>query len=228
MLVCGVTIIMNTLPAFRTIAVLALLVICATTARADVVLDWNALMIDAIRVDNSGPTLSSRNLAILHTAIYDAVNSITRTHQPYKFQINSPTETSPDAAAVGAGYEIMKGLYQPFRARADDLYETWLAAAPANASTTNGLALGRQVAQLVLQDRAADGSSTDVPYIPSDAPGQWRRTPPFFRPPLTPQWRYVTPFCLPGLEPFLSPPPPALESVEYATASHPRTWVELD
>src|SRR5687767_14398786 len=187
-------------------------------AHADVILEWNALMIDAIRADNSGPTLSSRNLAVLHTAIYDAVNSVLRTHQPYKFQIDAPAGASPEAAAVGAAYEVMKALYQPFRARTDDLYETWFAAAPPDVSTTHGLALGQQIGQLALQGRSADGSSTDVPYIPSDAPGQWRRTPPFFRPPLTPQWRYVTPFCLQEIDSFLPPPPPALESAEYAEA----------
>ena len=187
-------------------------------ADADVVLDWDALMIDAIRNDNSGPTLSSRNLAILHTAIYDAVNSVLRTHQPYKFQLDSPPGASAEAAAVGAAYQVMQTLYQPFRSRADDLYTIWLAEAPTDAAITNGLALGQRVAQLALESRSADGSSTDVPYIPSDAPGQWRRTPPFFRPPLTPQWRYVTPFCLSEIEPFLPPPPPALESAEYAEA----------
>src|SRR6266508_4866290 len=82
-------------------------------SHADVVLEWNALVIDAIRTDNSGPTLSSRNLAILHTAIYDAVNSVLRTHQPYKFQVDAPLGTSAEAAAVGAAYEVMKTLYQP-------------------------------------------------------------------------------------------------------------------
>ncbi|MBI3414069.1 MAG: vanadium-dependent haloperoxidase [Verrucomicrobia bacterium] len=200
------------------LAIAATLISSAAISRADVILDWNALMIGAIHIDNSGPTLSSRNLAILHTAIYDAVNSVLRTHQPYKFQLTVPTGTSAEAAAVGAAYEVMKTLYQPLQAQADDLYQNWLAAAPPGASLTNGLALGEQIAQLVLQDRTADGSSTDVPYIPSAAPGQWRRTPPFFRPPLTPQWRYVTPFCLPGLESFMPPPPPALDSPEYATA----------
>lgn len=198
---------------------LALLLFSAPfCASADVVLDWNALMLDAIRADNSGPTLSSRNLAILQMAVYDAVNSVLTTHQPYKFPMTAPPDTSAEAAAVGAAYEVMKTLYQPFRARADDLYETWLAAAPATGATTNGLALGEQIGRLVVQDRAADGSSTEVPYIPSDEPGRWRRTPPFFRPPLTPQWRYVTPFCLTDLEPFMPPPPPALESPDYAEA----------
>ena len=187
-------------------------------ARADVILDWDSLMVAAIRVDNSGPTLSSRNLAILHTAIYDAVNSVLRTHQPYKFQMDVPGPVSAEAAAVGASYEVMQALYQPFRAQADDLFDAWWAGAAKDPATTNGLAMGRQVAEWMLQDRAADRSSTEVPYIPSDEPGQWRRTPPFFRPPLTPHWRYMEPFALPELEPFLPGPPPALESAEYAAA----------
>lgn len=186
--------------------------------RADVILDWNALMIDAIRVDNSGPTLSARNLAVLHTAIHDAVNSVLLTHQPYRFQVEASPETSPEAAAVGAAYEIMKVLYQPFKARSDALYQSWLPAGPLSVAIQNGLELGRRVAVLSLQNRAADGSATEVPYIPSDAPGQWRRTAPFFRPPLTPHWRAVVPFCLAELSSFLPPPPPALNSAEYAEA----------
>ena len=185
-------------------------------SNADVVLDWNALMIDAIRGDNTGPTISTRNLAIMHTAIYDSVNSVLGTHQPYLLELDPPLETSPEAAAVGASYEVMKILYPSYGGPTDELYANWLASTPQTAAATNGLAFGKQIGQLALQNRVGDGASTDVPYVPSDAPGAWRRTPPNFRPPLTPQWRYVTPFCLPGLEPFLPPPPPALDSQEYA------------
>jgi hypothetical protein len=62
----------------------------------------------------------------------------------------------------------------------------------------------------------ADGSNTQVPYIPSSTPGQWRRTPSFFRPPADPHWRYVDLFALPEVEAFLPPPPPALGSAQYA------------
>ena len=203
---------------FRSLAIVAAILHGAPTTRADAILDWNALMIAAIHIDNSGPTLSSRNLAILHTAMYDAVNSVLRTHQPYRFQVAAPPGAAAESAAVGAAYVVMKTLYQPLSAQADDLYETYLAGATPGDALTNGLALGRSVGELTLESRAADGSQTDVPYIPSDVPGQWRRTPPFFRPPLTPQWRYVTPFCLPDLEPFMPPPPPALDSPEYAEA----------
>ena len=203
-------------PSLPLLAILTFMLAAPLPSGADVVLDWNALMIDAIRGDNTGPTLSTRNLAIMHTAIYDSVNSVLRTHQPYLSELDSPLETSPEAAAVGAAYEVMIILYQSFSGPTDELYANWLASAPKTTATTNGLALGKQIGQLALQHRVVDGSSTDVPYIPSDAPGAWRRTPPNFRPPLTPQWRHVMPFCLPGLEPFLPPPPPALNSQEYA------------
>lgn len=57
-----------------------------------------------------------------------------------------------------------------------------------------------------------------MPYIPSSAPGQWQRTPPFFRPPLTPHWRQVDPFCQPDIEPFVPAPPPALDRAKHAAA----------
>ena len=187
-----------------------------TTARADVILDWTELMLDAIRADNTGPTLSTRNLAIFHTAIYDAVNSIERTHQPYRFLSDPPLNASAEAAAVAAAYEVMRSLYPPLQARAEDLYVTYVVTAAATLALTNGLVFGAAIGSQALESRSADGSSTTVPYIPSDLPGQWRRTPPFFRPPLDPHWRYVDLFCLPEVDPFVPPGPPALTSQAYA------------
>ncbi|HEV8543552.1 MAG TPA: hypothetical protein VGR78_14240, partial [Verrucomicrobiae bacterium] len=93
---------------------------------SNVVLDWNEAMLDAIRADNSSPTLAPRNLAILHTAVYDAVNSVLRTHQPYKYLEPAFVETSAEAAAVGAAYEVMNDLYPSLSPLQDDLYQKWL------------------------------------------------------------------------------------------------------
>lgn len=204
---------MKTLP-----ALLAVSVLLTDAACADVVLDWNALMLDAIRVDNTGPTLSSRNLAILHTAVYDAVNSVLRTHQPYRFLEAVEPGTSPEAAAAAAAYTVALALYPPFQARSDELYQTFVASQPATAGLTNGLNLGRTIAEQTLESRQSDGANTQVPYIPSAEPGQWRRTAPFFRPPLDPHWRYVKTFCVGSTEPFVPGPPPAMDSAEYAAA----------
>ena len=182
----------------------------------DVVLDWNALILDAIRADNSPPTLASRNFAILHTAIYDAVNSVERTHQPYRFLLDPAGEASAEAAAVGAAHAVYVILYPSLRAPADELYAKCLASWPTRAAITNGLDLGHLIGLLAIGSRDADGSTTQIPYFPSDAPGQWRRTPPLFRPPLDPHWGLVEPFCLPDIEPFVPHGLPALGSTDYA------------
>lgn len=210
------------IPAVRTGGLIILLFayFMGMATRADVILDWSELMLDAVRADNTGPTLSTRNLAILHTAIYDAVNSIERTHQPYRFLSDPPSEASKESSAVAAAYEVMRSLYPPLQARADDLYARYLLRAAATAALTNSLAFGAGIGRQAVESRSADGSSTTVPYIPSDAPGQWRRTPPLFRPPFDPHWRYVKLFCLPDLEPFVPPGPPALSSEAYALDYH--------
>lgn len=189
-----------------------------TAGLSDPVLDWNVLMLDAIRADTTAPTLSTRNLAILNTAMYDAVNSVTRTHQPYWHLLSTPSNTSAEAAAVGAAYEVVVLLYPSFEYWADDLFNTWLATVPQDEALTNGLSLGQDAGLLAVAFRGDDGSSLNVTYVPSSAPGQWQRTPPYFRPPLTPQWRYVAPFCLPDIEPFVPAPPPAPDSPQYAAA----------
>jgi hypothetical protein len=81
-------------------------------------------MLGALRQDTSAPTISTRNLAILHVAIYDAVNSILRTRQPYRFLLDPPPDADPVAATIGAAHEIMKALYPGLRARSDLLYHT--------------------------------------------------------------------------------------------------------
>jgi hypothetical protein len=190
----------------------------AQPATTDPVLTWNAVMIDAIRADDSAPTLSTRNLAILHSAIYDAVNSILQTHQPYRISVPAPPDSSPEAAALAAGREVLLALYPSFSVRTESTFDSYLSLLPTSPGVTNGLTVGTSVADQILEWRAADGSATTVPYIPSDAPGQWRRTPPFFRPPVDPQWGFVEPFCLPDIGPFVPPGPPALTSAAYATA----------
>lgn len=192
----------------KTIALAGILLSFLAGARANQVLEWNDLMIDSVRMDNSGPNLCSRNLAILHTAVFDALNAITGTHQPYRFAVPLEGETSIEAAVAGAAHEVTVALYPVATAKADQIVARYTEA--------NGLSLGRTIARLALQSRENDGISADKPYIPSAEPGQWRRTPPYFRPPSNPQWRDVKLFALPEKETFLPPPPPTLDSAEYA------------
>lgn len=190
----------------------------AQKKQENVIIRWNALMMQAIRNEDTAPTLSTRNLAILNCSIYDAVNSITRTHQPYLSLINTSPDASMSAAVTAAGQAVMDQLYPALHARTEALYHQLRSEMGDTKEIVAGLALGREAAHRLLAIRSADKSSTMVPYIPSTVIGQWRRTPPYFRPPVDPHWRSVTLFGLPDKEDFTPGPPPPLDSKEYAEA----------
>src|SRR5688572_33364283 len=80
-------------------------------ARADVVTEWNSAALDAIRVARTAPPPAARNLAILHVAIYDAVNGIRQTHQPYFVSEKAPGAASIEAAASAAARRVLVSLY---------------------------------------------------------------------------------------------------------------------
>jgi membrane-associated phospholipid phosphatase len=192
-----------------------LLFLVAVGARADFVLDWNAAFLAALRNETTPPPLASRNLAILHTSIYDAVNSIAGAYTPYKYNVGGYDVASREAAALGAAYQVSLSLYPSQRSTFDALYGSGLQQLGGGAAVQSGLELGRGVANAMLNWRVGDGSSTTVPYIPGTAPGDWRRTPPFFRPPESPQWQYVEPFALESGSMFRPSGPPAFGSEEW-------------
>ena len=78
---------------------------------ADVVIDWNEAALDAIRASNTTPPAASRNLAILHAAIYDAVNGIRGTHEPYLVGGGAPRRASVEAAGSAAAHDVLIVLY---------------------------------------------------------------------------------------------------------------------
>ena len=185
------------------------------TATADLVCDWNNLALSAIRNESTSPPLAARNLAILHAAMHDAVNAITPTHAQYFTQITVTPPASPEAAAATAAHRVLSELFPSQSAAFDAALINSLNAVPNEIAKTNGVQLGEFVADIILDWRASDGSSTSVPYVPSTEPGAWRRTAPFFRPPELPQWPYVGCFALTNGTQFRPAGPPPLNSAQY-------------
>lgn len=191
-------------------------VVAVCAARGDVVTQWNALFLDAIRAEASSPTLAGRGLAILHTAIYDAVNSVERTHQPFFVDLIAPPGTSAEAAASAAAREVMVKTFPTESARYEQAFSDFLKGFPPGKSLDDALALGKLVADRILEWRNGDGATTSVPYIPNSEPGHWRRTPPLVRPPDSPQWMWVEPFAMITGSQFRPHGPPPLTSRRYA------------
>lgn len=185
----------------------------------DAVTDWNAAALNAIRGANTSPPAAARNLAILHAAIYDAVNGIARTHEPYFLTGHVPADALPEAAAAAAGYTVLLSLYPALQGDWDAMYSRTLASLRDGPEKSQGVAWGIIVAEAILQWRATDGADKTVDYVPGGGPGQWRPTVSFggiVRPALLPQWGSVTPFAIRRVSSFRPSPPPELDTLQYA------------
>jgi hypothetical protein len=134
-----------------------------TLANADVVTDWNTAALDAIRAGHTAPPIASRSLAILHVSIYDAVNGIARTHEPYLVESAVPASASREAAASAAAHQALVDLLPASASSFDALHAAILAAIPDGPQKVAGIVWGEFVANQILAARATDASDAIVP-----------------------------------------------------------------
>lgn len=211
---------MNTL--FRTpifiiyVATINLASSIGSLANADVVTEWNNAALDAIRAGNTSPPIASRGLAILHAAIYDAVNGIARTHEEYLVPSAVPASASREAAASAAAHQALVNLFPASVSSFDTLHAAILATIRNSPQKTAGIVWGEIVATQILAARTNDGSNAIVSPPGGSGPGVWIPTPPAFLPYLLPQWGFVAPFAMSSSSQFRPPGPPALDSQQYA------------
>ena len=196
-------------------SVFALLSIPCLCARADVVTDWNSTALNAIKVDRTSPPVAARNLAVMHVAIFDACNGIGQNCQPYFVTEKPAGVASKEAAIATAAHEVLLRLYPTQAVTFDVAYRNSLAQINDGQSKSVGIAWGKFVAEIILQLRANDGSSTMVDYTPGSEPGDWIPTPPGFAPALLPNWPFVVPFAMTSGDQFRPPPPPELSSGQW-------------
>ena len=187
---------------------------------ANPVVQWNKTLLVIVRTPKAQPPTihPTRSFAILHAAIYDAVNAIDRTHKPYLVNLaRVPRVASEDAAADAAAHAILVTLYPNFQATLDSQLQQLLAQIPDGADKSEGINVGQTVANRILTLRSNDGSANaPIPFTFGTAPGDYQSTPPNF--PKQPQfthWSHVMPFALERANQFRPGPPPALPSEAY-------------
>ena len=191
-------------------------VTCGSSAYADVVTDWNTAALNAIRSGGTPPPVASRALAILHTAMYDAVNGISRTHESYRVESAAPRSASREAAANAAAYKVLVSLFPSDVNSLEAIYARALAHIPSGPRKDAGIAWGESVADEILLWRSSDNADATVPLPSGEGPGVWQPTPPAIAEYALPQWAFVAPFAMPTSSHFRSPGPPSLDSLEYA------------
>jgi hypothetical protein len=187
------------------------------------VVQWNRALLVIVRTPGAqSPTVHpTRSFAIMHAAIYDAVNAIDRKHRPYLVRLSSvPRDASQEAAAAAAAHEVLVALYPAFKTTLDAQLQQSLAQIPDGNGKAEGVLIGQDVADHILAARSNDGSNAPpIPYVFGTAPGDYQSTPPNFatQPQFT-NWSHVTPFALERANQFRPGPPPTLASDAYSDA----------
>ena len=189
-----------------------------TAPHPDMVLEWNANAADAIvGVAGLRPERGLIRLAMVHVAIYDAVNAIDG--YPFKAYAIHPTVISPastDAAIATAAHDMLVALFPGQQAVLDAKYAASLNTITNEPAKMNGIAVGQQTAAGILALRAGDGRDATVTYSPGSGPGVWVPTPPGFLAAAAPEAARVQPFALNSPSQFRAEPPPLLTSDTWA------------
>jgi Vanadium chloroperoxidase N-terminal domain/PAP2 superfamily len=180
-------------------------------ASANVVTDWDEMAVTFIQ-PRMVPPVAYRAMAIMHIAMFDAVNTIEPVYRPYQAQLPARPDTSKDAAAAAAAGAVLTKLLPDAAPDIQAALTSYLAAIPESDAKSNGIKLGDAVAAKILEARANDEASAPDAYRPVTTPGVYIPTP------LTvaSQWPTLKPFAMTSPSQFRPKPPIALESEQWA------------
>jgi hypothetical protein len=199
------------------------LIALAAPARADTITDWNVNAVNAL-VGTAGqsPTVSTVHLAMVHGAVYDAVNSIEKRSEPYVVQVRARRWYSHDAAAATAAYRILLAIVPAQQASLSGLYDASLAAIPTGEAKQGGIAVGEIAAAAMLAARSGDGRGGSyrfpAPATPQDPwpAGRWRPVLPAFVNDPAAWIKDVRPFLIRDPARYATDGPDALTGRDYA------------
>jgi hypothetical protein len=184
------------------------MVLLTGSARCDVIMDWNA-QADAIGIEKQLPNVpNARGLAMLHIAMFEAVNAIDRRYAPYKLNLAAERTTSKEAAAASAAYDILVALYPDQKADLDATLAASLSGIAETEAKSKGIELGKKAAAGIIALRANDSSGKTENYRPYATPGIYVPT----TLPIESTSPALTPWVMGTGSQFRPVPPPALGS----------------
>ena len=190
--------------------------------RAGEVLEWNMMALQAIETSQQSAPEAARSLAMVHAAIYDAVNGIDGGFQSYYVSGASPSGASAQAAAASAARTVLSQLFPSMSASFDALYNQQTNGIANGAAKDDGINWGSDVAIQILSWRTGDGAANaaSTAYNPNGGQGDWAPTPDatglvFSANPLLPGWGNVNPFAMTSGTQFRPTSAPDMTSTTY-------------
>lgn len=195
-------------------------------ARADVVDDWNQIALQTFRETAGGPGFMARTAAMMHSAMYDVLNSMDPEHEPIVAYVRPRKNTGRDVAVAQAAHDVLVSIYPTRKRIYDRALRRTMDAQPDGARENNAVALGSAIAQRVIASRSGDGMLDTVEYRFVPRPGSYVLTEPDVNSKVVgTQYPYVRPWVLTSGSQFRSPGPAGfkradrlLQSAEYAEA----------
>ena len=203
---------MNSVKKLALTFVIAICLFAAPAVSADSVVEWNTRACDLLAPASFDTPNANRILAIMHTAIYEAVNGITKKYPAGNVKLNASLGASVDAAVATASRAVLVKLV-PARAIDVELaYKKAMDAIPDGRSKTEGSSVGERAAAAILADRAEDGFATAETYRPYTIAGVYVPT----VVPLVSQWSQRKPWLMTSPSQFRPGPPPDLKGALWA------------
>ena len=200
----------------RVLVAAAVMIAAAPSSFANVITDWDEKALAAVTpmasLSGSNAYLAQRMMAIVHAAMFDAVNSIERRYRPYLAELPAQPTTSKEAAAATAAATVLATVDAKTANEMKAALATYLASIPDGAAKADGVKLGEAVALKVLEARANDGSDAPDSYRPRTTPGVYVPT----AITISSMWPDMKPFVIARPSQFRPVPPVSLDSKEWA------------
>lgn len=183
----------------------------APFACADAVLEWNEIALAGVMAARQLPPDAARSMAMVHVAMFDAVNAIERRYKPIAHDGRPARAASPEAASIAAAHAVLSRLFPGQAPALDAAYGASLSRIAESDEKAAGVALGREAASRCLEMRAQDGAGAPGTYRPRTRPGVYFPT----IHPISSEWASVKPWVMSGAAQF-RPPPPRLDASDWS------------
>src|SRR5262249_50528996 len=118
-------------------------------ANANVITDWDdkalVLVTPMASFGGTSPYMAQRMMAMVHAAMFDAVNSIEQRYRPFLVQLPTAPTTSKEGAAAAAAATVLQTIDEKTAGQVKAAL-AYLASIPDGAAKTDGVTLGTAVA----------------------------------------------------------------------------------
>ncbi len=144
----------------------------------DQVLAWNQHAYDELIVTKlQPPPVAVMNLALVHGAVYDAVNAIDGGYEPYLGAPAASPSYSEDAAAAAAAYRVLLYLVPDREAQLTGYYNDSFGRHPERGCRERRRCGGEAAAAAMILERTGDGRNGTALFTEGTRKGEWRRVP---------------------------------------------------